>query len=314
MRRVYSEPAMGTLSGSIHQWQQEVAAGRSHQSFQQQQRSKECWGMLKMAIPLISCALFVVGAILCIDLGLWAAEKQQSIAYDKIPCQVTRSVVNELTCSRQADCSIPNACHHQVYYTCYYPSWELAYKVPSMGIIKSEITDKTSDFGSVAQVKRLLAAHQGTTTCYYNTLAPTMVQWQHPNPYPFFVFMMATASILGALCCCVALHRVCNLEEKMKKARSRKTLSSFRLASTGGYDFAASKSPSDVDQNTSQNNETYALRDGGTGSMYARDVVAAHESLPQPESMRWPASQYGTYASAVYPEQYGDVVMQHAQV
>jgi len=272
----------GTLSGSLHQWRQEVAAGRSDQSWEQQQRSRECWGMLRMAIPLITCTLFIVGMILCVDLGLWTAEKKQAIEYVATSCRVTRSIVNQLTCSRQADCSVPNKCHHQVYYTCYYPSWELAYKVPILGLISSTIIEETSDFNSVAEVKQLLTVHQGTTTCYYNMHEPRIVQWQHPDPFPFFVFMIAPASILGLLFCCIAINRVCNLEAKMKKARSRKALSSTNALEAHPF---------------------------GDGTRFGQ-VMTAQDSRPQP-GLSWHSSQYGM---AVFPEQYGNVVIQHAQV
>ena len=119
-----------------------------------------------------------------------------------------------LECSRQSGCEIQNRCHKQIYYTCYYPVWHVRYKLNASdeAYYDATIHHEHTVFSNAQDAESVLNSIPSSETCYADVRNPSRCQWIRPNPTPFFVFMIFTASLLGILCCCLAMDRLCNLD------------------------------------------------------------------------------------------------------
>lgn len=126
-------------------------------------------------------------------------------------CDVTERELQSVECSKQSKCDVPHRCHKQIYYTCYYPVWHVRYKLGEK-YHDATIHHEHTVFGNTQEAESALNAISSSATCYADIKNSSRCQWTRPNPAPFFIFMIFTASLLGILCCCLAVDRLCNLD------------------------------------------------------------------------------------------------------
>jgi hypothetical protein len=156
--------------------------------------------------------LFLFTPIMIIKyVQIYSGESIDRKSYVQTVCDVTERELRSVECSKQAKCDVPHRCHKQIYYTCYYPVWHVRYKLGPQ-VHDATIHHEHTVYGNTQEADSVLNAVSSSKTCYADTRNPSKCQWTRPNSAPFFIFMIFTASLLGILCCCLAVDRLCNLD------------------------------------------------------------------------------------------------------
>ena len=220
------------LSAQIDSWGREVENNRKSWQPGGLSSSSSSWSWLRAAVPLLLIAAFAVAAIFSVDVDLlrgtfsfffshstmkkltsyeYIDESIDRKSYVRTVCDVTERELRSVECSKQAKCDVPHRCHKQIYYTCYYPVWHVRYKLGSQ-VHDATIHHEHTVYGNTQEADSVLNAVSSSKTCYADTRNPSKCQWTRPNSAPFFIFMIFTASLLGILCCCLAVDRLCNLD------------------------------------------------------------------------------------------------------
>ncbi len=210
------------LSAQIDSWGREVEKSRKSwvrkQITSSSSSSSSSWTWLRSALPLMLIAICALGAIFFVDVDLLRGESFDRQSYVETQCHILSSSVESIECSKQSSCDVPNSCHKQIYYQCYFPIWRVRYAVSGErgNVLETTIRHEHNIYGDISDAKLISNSFQGEKTCYVNKRKPSECKWIRPNPAPFFFFMIIAASLLGFLLCCVAVDRLCNLDSRQR--------------------------------------------------------------------------------------------------